>query len=333
MNVFIDPALASAYDAHPLVLVDVGARGGLKKNWAAAAEHLQVYGFEPDPGECARLTESTRGAPGRPILFNTALADHPGTIRLHITRDAGLSSIFEPNRPFIDAFPDPGRFDVTRVAEVAVETLDDVLRGREVVDVDFLKVDTQGAELLVLRGARATVSGALFGIEVEVEFASIYKDQPLFADVDPYLRALGFELFDLRPVYWKRAAGRRAGGPRGQLAWADALYLKSIAAWREALAPLTPELRKSKLLRAFSVCELYGYRDYALELLAALGDVLTSAEQGIVERSLRSGEAMPAEQVSWIRRRVSNALHRLWRVWTPRDDSWSVSRSEIGNLD
>jgi FkbM family methyltransferase len=333
MNVFIDPLFESRYEAHPLVLVDVGARGGLKKNWAAAASHLRVIGFEPDSREYASLTDPARPVDPSRVFFNVALADRPGTTILHVARDAGLSSVFEPNRPFLDAFPEPERFDVVKTVNVEVDGLDNVLRTKQISDVDFIKVDTQGSELLVLRGAATTLAAPTFGVEVEVEFAPVYKGQPLFADLDPFLRDLGFQLFDLRPVYWKRAVGRLAGGPRGQLAWADALYLKTVAAWQDALAALPPELRVGKLLRSLSVCELYGYRDYALELARSSGDILTLEERDLVERRLRDDEVVHRGAVLWGRRRLADGLRRLWRICTPRDGSWSVSRSEIGNLD
>lgn len=344
MNVFIDPRFDDVYQRHPLVLVDVGARGGLKKNWSAAARHLRLLGFEPDSREFGRLADPDveQGfSPARParsgepsnVFFDVALADKAGTIRLHVARDAGLSSVFEPNAQFLDAFPEAGRFDTVDIRDVPADTLDNLLRTRDVQDVDFIKADTQGSELLVLRGAAATLASAMFGVEVEVEFAEIYRGQPLFADVDPFLRGLGYQLFDLRPVYWKRAAGRRIGGPRGQMAWADALYLKSAPALKTALAPLSPDMRRSKVLRAMSICLLYGYQDYALELARSLGDVLTAEERDLAERRLRTGETAGALDNLPGRRIVAATLHRLWRLCVPRDDSWSISRAEIGNLD
>ena len=44
----------------------------------------------------------------------------------------------------------------------------------------------------------------IVGLEVEVEFAHMYKNQPLFSDVDVFVREkLGLELWDISKVYWK----------------------------------------------------------------------------------------------------------------------------------
>jgi FkbM family methyltransferase len=333
MDVFIDPRFADVYRQHPLVLVDVGARGGLKSNWSRAQPHLRLLGFEPDEREFNRLVESTRAQDSSNAFFNTALHNRRGPLRLHVARDRGLSSIFEPNREFLDAFPEASRFDTVDVQQVEADSLDDQLRAREITDVDFVKVDTQGSELLVLQGASNALVSSVAGVEVEVEFSAIYKDQPLFADVDTFLRGLGFLLFDLRPCYWKRAAGRSLGGPRGQVIWADALYLKSLPALRTGLAPLGPDLRKSKVLRAISISLLYGYSDYALEILRVAGDVFAADERVAIERQLRASGG-PGSFASDFpgRRQLAATFHRLWKLCLPRDDAWSVSDAEIGNV-
>lgn len=332
MDVFIDPRFDALYRQHPLVLVDVGARGGLKSNWSRARRHLRLLGFEPDEREFTRLVQ-TRPADSSNTFFNTALHNRRGPIRLYVARDRGLSSIFEPNRAFLDTFPEASRFDTVDLQQVEADSLDDQLRARAIADIDFVKVDTQGSELLVLQGASQTLASSVTGVEVEVEFSPIYKDQPLFADVDTFLRGLGFALFDLRPCYWKRAAGRSLGGPRGQVIWADALYMKSLPALAAGLAPLAPDLRKSKVLRAISISLLYGYADYALEILRVAGDVFAADEHSTIERQLRTSGAGGSVGSDFPgRRQLAAAFHRLWKLCRPRDDAWSVSDAEIGNV-
>jgi FkbM family methyltransferase len=331
MDVFIHPQFDAIYRRHPLVLVDVGARGGLKTNWSAARRHLRVLGFEPDKQEFQRLVER-QGGDGSTEFFEVALSNRHGPLRLHVARDRGLSSVFEPNRSFLDAFPDSARFDTLAIDEVLADSLDNQLQLRGIVDLDFIKVDTQGSEHLVLEGAAGALASSVFGVEIEVEFAPIYRDQPLFADVDVFMRNLGFHLFDLRPCYWKRAAARDIGGPRGQIIWADALYLKSTSALQQALTGLDAEMRRSKLLRAVSVSLLYGYFDYAFEVVRSSGAVLDSQEQAVIEARLREAGA-PSSPFSRFpgRRKLAAAFHRLWKLCVQRDESWSISNANLGN--
>jgi FkbM family methyltransferase len=331
MDLFIDPRFHETYRRHPLVLVDVGARGGLKSNWIPARPHLQLLGFEPDITEFQRLEKRAAAGPGD-TYFNTALHSRPGPITLHVARDGGLSSVFRPNREFLDAFPEASRFDTIDVREVEADTLDNVLSRAGLDVVDFVKADTQGSELHVLEGAARILESSVTGVEVEVEFAPIYSGQPLFADVDRFLRSRGFLLFDLRPCYWKRAAGRDVGGPHGQIVWADALYLKGLPALRSMLAALDPSYRRSKLLKAITVALLYGYFDYALEVARESGGALTPDDRLVVESRLRAEGSRKGPLARWPgRRRLALASHWLWRMLVPKDDAWSVSDAKLGN--
>jgi len=329
MDVFLDPAFEPEYRAHPLVLADVGARGGLKANWAQATRHLRVIGFEPDPREYERLSRSNDG---RTVVLPIALHNHEGRLPLYVARDRGLTSILQPNRPFVDAFPDSARFDTTEVQEPAVDTLDHQLERHGLNDVDFIKVDTQGSELFVLQGASQVLGQHVVGVEVEVEFASIYGGQPLFADVDRHMREHGFDLFDLRRVYWKRDAGQSLGGPYGQIVWADALYLKTLPAISGVIAERAAEARKSKLLRALSVSLLYGYHDHALTIARGSGDVLSAKETALIEARITAG-SRPGSTIPQFpgRRQLAAIFKRLWEACRPPAEGWSISDSEVGN--
>jgi FkbM family methyltransferase len=205
------------------VLADVGARGGLKRNWSAAERHLGVLGFEPDQREYRRLVERANGREGSRTFFHAALHNHPGPISLHIAQDRRLSSIFQPNLAFLESFPEAERFNTTDVQEVQADTLYNLLASRGLTNLDFIKADTQGSELFVLDGAAQALRSSAVGVEVEFSsrrFTRISRSSRMSIP----MRSIGYFLFDLRPRYWKRAAGRNAGGRSGQIVWADALY-------------------------------------------------------------------------------------------------------------
>ncbi len=60
--------------------------------------------------------------------------------------------------------------------------------------MDAIKVDTQGSELEILEGAKETLRSVNL-IEIEVTFNPKYDGQPLFAEVDQFLRSQGFVLW------------------------------------------------------------------------------------------------------------------------------------------
>jgi FkbM family methyltransferase len=334
MNVFIDPRFDDVYRHHPIVLADIGARGGLKKNWRVARRHLRVLGFEPDKAEFNRLLEQARNQGTSDTYFGVALHNHRGSVPLHVARDRGLTSMFEPNRSFLDAFPDASRFDTVDHREIEADTLDHLIETEHVDDLDFIKADTQGSELFVLEGAARALESSVVGVEVEVEFAPIYKEQPLFADVDRFLRGLGYLLFDLRPCYWKRERGRAAGGPYGQIIWADALYLKSEPALGRIVRLLATEQRKAKALKAMSVALLYGYSDYALQIAQNTGDLFSPEDREVIDRQLGPGSQRSGMLSGFPgRQRIAGLLCRLCKTWRKPYQGWSVSDPDLGNPD
>jgi hypothetical protein len=147
------------------------------------------------------------------------------------------------------------------------------------------------------------------------------------------MRERGFLLFDLRPCYWKRAAGRAIGGPRGQIVWADALYLKSGDALAAMVAAVPSDERRAKALKAITISLLYGYHDYALELARQSGGTLGDADRRAIETLLMNTvEAGGALQKVPGRRHIASVLHRLWRVFRQRGDDWSISNPRLGNF-
>jgi FkbM family methyltransferase len=203
-----------------LKIVDVGARGGLPKRWRPFFDQIEVIGFEPDPQECERLNALSHPYAAKYLPY--ALGDEDESEKtLHICRHGGSSSLLEPHSEFCDRFAFGSQMKVVRTCPVVVSRLDSVCPDLE---PHLIKIDTQGTELHVLRGA-GTVLNSVIAIDLEVEFVPQYLAQPLFADVDQYLRSLGFMLRALRRSLWREKDARlRPEG--GQIVHGDALYIR-----------------------------------------------------------------------------------------------------------
>lgn len=181
-------------------LIDVGARDGLHPRWKNLRPLITVVGFEPDAEECDKLNAERPGDRCLPY----ALGERRERRRLYLCRHNGCSSLYRPNAEFVDQFWFGPAMEVVGETEVSVAPLDEIAE-REKLSADYLKVDTQGAELEILRGGIATLFRTLM-VEVEVEFNPQYIDQPLFADVDHFMREHGFTLLALRRSYWRRSS-------------------------------------------------------------------------------------------------------------------------------
>ncbi len=77
------------------------------------------------------------------------------------------------------------------------ETADSFFRSQNLERIDFLKLDAQGAELRILKGARDYLSsGKIAVIKTEVSFLPVYRGQCTFSDIDRFLKEQGFLFVD-----------------------------------------------------------------------------------------------------------------------------------------
>ena len=74
--------------------------------------------------------------------------------------------------------------------------LDDVVKGTGFETPDFIKIDTQGYELEILKGGSATLNSAQF-VLLEVSLLNIYVDCPLVNDTIAFMKDRGFVLYDI----------------------------------------------------------------------------------------------------------------------------------------
>lgn len=195
-----------------LTFVDVGSRNGVLE-LRDLAPYTVAYGFEPNAEEYAKLlsgdTDASRAehivAPAfRKLTYLPyAISDICGTTQLHITRGPGAVGIHEPNLERLREIKWKGRtfhpnfgdevFQVIRTETVEMRTLEWFAREHAIKHVDYLKIDVEGSEYEVLRGA-GTLLDTTSVIKVEVCFIPFRKDQRLFSHVDLLLRDHGFDL-------------------------------------------------------------------------------------------------------------------------------------------
>lgn len=217
-------SIFAATAASKIVIVDVGAQDLVSEEHMYAplqrAGATHVVGFEPlpDTGATPRRTDPS-------VVMLNHFVGAGGPAIFHVTQFDPASSLFKPNMDFLSHFMSlPRMCETVSSYEVQTTRLDDVI---EIADCDFLKIDVQGGELDVLKGAQRLLDNVIV-IHCEVEFAPVYQDQPLFAEVDTFLRSLGFELIDLINAgynRYKELPGTATSGSR--LLWAEALYFKT----------------------------------------------------------------------------------------------------------
>ncbi len=217
----------------------------------------RVVGFEPNPHALAAL--NARKGPNETYLPYVVFDGAKQTFR--VCHAPGMSSLLEPNRKLLGYFH--GFLDWARVEEChEVETvrLDDI---EEVESLDYLKIDIQGGELEVFRNGVERLADCLV-IHTEVEFLPMYEGQPLFSEVEMFLRSQGFVFHRFAPLVSRvlkpLVVGNDIYAGLSQLFWADAVFIRDFTRL-DVLSPM--QLKKMTLI----LHDIYGSRDVAYQAL------------------------------------------------------------------
>jgi len=191
------------------LVVDVGANeGGFTDAVLAIEPRARVLAIEPVPV----LAEGLRrryGSDGRVRVDAHAVSDEVGSATLNVTANSVFTSLLEPGQALDQAYADTGTA-VTERTEVPTARLDE--------PVSVLKIDVQGVEAKLLRGAGATLARTR-AVLMEMNFVSHYDGDTTVADLHPLMLELGFVLYGIAPPYVES----------GQALWSDACYVPAPA--------------------------------------------------------------------------------------------------------
>jgi FkbM family methyltransferase len=195
-------------------VLDVGANRGQFALFAARRfPDASLICFEPLARPRSVLRRVTAPQP-QCRVFDVALSDHSGRATFHVSRADDSSSLLPIGRRQRESFRGTGEQTTT---DVDVRRLDEMLHGEDLARPALLKIDVQGGELGVLRGAHE-VLGSVDAILVEASFVELYEGQPLVDEVWHFLHAAGFSC---------RGIWSATYGVRGECLQADFLFSRS----------------------------------------------------------------------------------------------------------
>ena len=259
------------FEQEPLIVADIGARGGFERHWSSYGDQIRLIGFEADPEECDRLNRHVSGSGGR--FFPVALHQNKGKKTFYVTASPSSSGFYPADMSFMQRFPEEVNHSIVKAIEMATVDFDSFARENGIDAVDFIKLDTEGCELDILKGAAETLKKVI-GLSIEVEFIQMHQGQPLFSDVDSFLRPLGFRLYDLAiKRHSRKALPVLTSSPtsypvkRGQVIWGQALYLRDGV--DEINSAISPEngWGDIRVLKLASLMEVFSLPDCAIELI------------------------------------------------------------------
>lgn len=264
--------------SHPFGLIDIGASGGIEQHWQIFGSSLVAFGFEPLIAETERLN-ATKGS--EKIVYICSKVTGPRFEKKEnlkknnpFPRTSAMRAMDERSIDYVQSVFDPTGTGTMTEDEI---TIDQFLSKRLQVDVDFIKIDTDGHDYFALCGAEDTLSRSpVLGVCIESQFHGPADDHVnLFSNIDRFLRARGFSLFDIEVYRYSRAAlpkpfvyNLTAQTHGGQVLWGDALYVRDLGdpydegMWKTNLTP-------HKIIKLGCLFEIYGLEDCTAELLCS----------------------------------------------------------------
>ncbi|MAF84086.1 MAG: FkbM family methyltransferase [Gammaproteobacteria bacterium] len=214
----------------------------------------RIVSLEVDESLCIDLN---RKAKDGHQFYPAALGRTEETRQFFQTTDPICSSLYRPNEELLARYYNMESVVLERVTSIDTVSLDHFVAKKMIDDVDFIKIDIQGAELEVFQGGMSTLRSVPV-IVSEVEFVPQYINQPLFGDVCSFLMAQGFMFHKflgmagraLRPVLMHNDRNSAS-----QHIWTDAMFIKDILR--------LSELPVEKLLKMGILSYLYNSPDVA----------------------------------------------------------------------
>jgi FkbM family methyltransferase len=182
---FLGKTLASLNE-NPVVF-DIGAnRGQWTRAVLAIKPGARIHCFEP--ARCTWEELQARGFPPNVVCNRAGMGESVGTLKLYVNPSVSeLSSIYG------------GNGNGAKAEEVPIGTVDGYCRERGISSIDYLKIDVEGHELAVLKGAREMLSrqGIRFA---QFEYGSWYIRAHVFLrDVFRFLEEFNYELWKVMP--------------------------------------------------------------------------------------------------------------------------------------
>ena len=273
-------------DSERFVILEGGAADSFRDpRWQALdPPRKRLYGFEPDEAECARMNETAKSLGLDYLFFPVGLWSSSTQLPLYENKAPSGSSFYQQNIVLTDRwkfenakdkfFASDIFYPLGTTSEWKMTSVDEWIRDNAIdSDIDFMKLNVQGAELEILKGAERTLE-SVTGLQVEMSFVESYLGRPFFADIDVFLRNHSFYFFDFIGLH---CVGRKASpitvqnAPGlypllGQLIEGHGVYFKDPIDLQRRGQDVS-RLSTGKLLKLVCFAEIYHQHEFALELL------------------------------------------------------------------
>jgi FkbM family methyltransferase len=214
-------AAAIEHDAVPMpsdlrTVIDVGSHHGQFAVLALSRfPSARLLCFEPLEGPRQTLEDVVQADRKRVEVFPYAAAARQGSTTMHVSESDDSSSLLPIGPRQVTAFPGTETHTTTSIRAVRIDEAIDAVETP-----CLMKIDVQGSELEVLRGAEKLLASVKY-LLVECSFTELYLGQPLAGEVLAHLHERGYDLIGVYSVERDRA---------GNCLYADFFFEKATRA-------------------------------------------------------------------------------------------------------
>lgn len=183
-------------------VIDIGACKGGYRNFLRNTVGYSglIISFEPVKKNADILKNKYKNDPNW-IIYNYALSDENATAEINITKSPDFSSFLEPDNSFVKNFKDVNTIIDTETVELKpLDSVIDSIKGDFSLNHTYLKIDTQGYDLKVLKGFRVSLP-YIPALQTEVSLQHIYSGMPNFTDTFTYLKDASFDISGFFPIH------------------------------------------------------------------------------------------------------------------------------------
>ena len=192
--------LKSAKNKH-LSIVDVGGhRGETLAAMVKNVEQFSYQAYEPNPDSFQSLMKyanSVRNDSRVIEIHNAAVGAEDGSVEFHITQATAVAGVLKPVEGLSERVPS-GDHEIAQSIQCdlkKIDSLKDVIDGKT---IDLLKIDTEGFDLEVMKGAETALRNGQFKAVLSEAFFVPYRDQQAyFWDLASYMQSVGYHFVNL----------------------------------------------------------------------------------------------------------------------------------------
>ena len=175
---------------------DVGANiGQFGKELRRVGFSGDILSFEP-MGDVYQKLVARAAKDDTWQTFNHAMGSHSGKSKINVAGNSFSSSILDMLPQHEEAAPESA---FSHQLDIVIKTMDEVF-PKLVKDTDrcYLKIDTQGFESEVLKGAEQSLQ-QFVAVQLEMSLIPLYKDERLFNEMMAFMQNNGFRIHSLEP--------------------------------------------------------------------------------------------------------------------------------------